>query len=367
MDMKTWRHKILKSLGHSLVCVTITYFLTTCSSPTDPTKELNLQGNWQTDVLEGIKINVLEPDGEGILVGTEKGLYRWTTDGLVSLGLHNQEIRGIVRLKEKYLLASVKASHFSSGDTTLFRSRNDGNSWEPFLNNFGGNDGIYTWIDSGPVTSHALSDTIYIRGNMSIARSVDGGQSWEVVHGKWDAWGGFGALIKADPQHEGLIWAGGISALSQAYLWKSSDYGDNWVNLTDDLSDNVEAVARDAITHPEDPDKVLVGLGGAFAAANNVKKSTDGGESWRLVLEETGIHTFAKSIQKSDLIYASGRDASTKLFFAYTSDFGETWEKEIFEEGPSVVTTYDQAVMMIDGQEILFLGTDQGLFSFRFE
>jgi photosystem II stability/assembly factor-like uncharacterized protein len=137
--------------------------------------------------------------------------------------------------------------------------------------------------------------------------------------------------------------------------------------VRDGLSDNAEAIAYDVMTHPDDPDKVLAGLGGVIAASNKVMKSTDGGESWRLVLEKTGVHSFALSLANPGRIYASGRDASTQLFFASTTDFGETWEKEIFEEGPSVVTTNDLAVMEIGGREVLFFATDHGLYSFRFE
>jgi photosystem II stability/assembly factor-like uncharacterized protein len=118
------------------------------------------------------------------------------------------------------------------------------------------------------------------------------------------------------------------------------------------------------MTHPDDPERVLAGLGGTIAASNKVMKSTDGGENWEKVLENTGVHTFARSLQHPDLVYASGRDPSTKLFFAYTTDFGETWEKHIFEEGPDIVTTNDMEVMIIDGKEVIFFGTDKGLISF---
>ena len=40
------------------------------------------------------------------------------------------------------------------------------------------------------------------------------------------------------------------------------------------------------------------------------------------------------------------------------------WEKQIFKEGPDLVTTNDMAVMTIDGKEVIFFGTDKGLFTF---
>jgi hypothetical protein len=184
-----------------------------------------------------------------------------------------------------------------------------------------------------------------------------------VVGGRWDSWGGGSSpLLHIDPYHEGRIWTGGISILSEVLLWKIYDYRkswDEWVDVRKGLSDNVEAMAYTVTTHPINRGKVLVGL--SWAA----RKSTDGGQSWRTVLDETGIYSFARSLQHPNVIYAGGRISSGKLYFAATVDFEETWQKEIFEEGPYPITTNDLAVQVIDGQEVLFLGTDRGLYSFE--
>ena len=359
---------VIAHLNTLFLWVIVGILLVSCgSTATDAIGELNLQEYWQRQGFEQTEVTVLKNDGKGLLIGTENGLFRLEEQSFFALGLNDYEIRGISRFDDNSLLAGVKASDFSSGDTTLFRSQNDGKSWQPFMNNFGGNE-KFTWIDKGPSEIGFSSDTVFIRGNGSVVRSVNGGRHWEIVLGKWNNYGGLAALLYLDPYNRGKIWAGGVSALSQAYLYKSSNYGDGkWINVTDGLSENVEAIAYDAITYPEKSDFVLVGLGGATTLSNNVKKSTDGGTSWRVVLDSTGVHAFARSQRDPEVIYASGRDSSTNLFFVATRDFGETWEKTIFEEGPSVVTTNDLAVMEIDGKEVLFLGTDQGLFSYVFE
>jgi len=330
---------------------------------TDSGEAISLDGSWNFAGLEGVKINVLEPDEDGILVGTGVGLFKWKEDEFVSVGLVDYELRGMTRLKNNNILATVMASGFSSGDTTIFKSKNNGDSWGPYLNNFGGDEGKYTWIDSGPKSTNPPSDTIFIRGSVSTIRSLDGGQSWEALD-RWNAWGGSGVLLYIDPYQSKRIWAGGVSALSQAYLWKSVDNGESWENVSDGLSHNVEGVAYDVVTHSGDADKVLTGLGGG---SNRVMKSTDGGENWEMVLENTAVHTFARSPQNPNLIYASGRDVTGKLFFAYTSNFGDTWEKQIFEEGSERVATNDMDVMMIDGKEVIFFGTDKGLYTYEVE
>lgn len=184
-----------------------------------------------------------------------------------------------------------------------------------------------------------------------------------------DSWGGYGGLLYIDPWHEGRIWVGGISPLSEVLLTKLNDYRkgwNEWIDVKEGLSPNIEAVAFEIITHRDNPDLVLAGLGGGVAQANNVKKSTDGGQIWHnTVLEKTGVHAFARSVIHPNIIYASGRDASGKVHFAATVNFGETWGKQTFEEGPSSITVNDLAVQVIDGQEVLFLGTNQGLYSFH--
>lgn len=336
-----------------------------CSKTSTSVGDLSLEESWQWQGFEDASVTALVKEDEKLLIGTESGLFQLKEDKFISLGLEDHEIRGVVRLKENSLISGVKASDFSSGDNTLFKSKNEGKDWEPFLNNFGGDEN-YTWLDRGPSAANSPSDTIFVRGNGSVIRSLNGGEHWDLVLGDWESYGGFAALLYIDPHHQGHIWAGGVNSLSRPYLYKSVDYGDNWTTVTDGLTENTETIVYDVITLLEDPDLVLAGLGGSIEAANNVRKSTDGGESWDIVLEETGVHAFARSIRNPEIIYASGRDSSTKLFFAVTYDFGETWEKEIFEEGPSPVTTHDISVMTIEGREVMFFGTDQGLFSYTF-
>jgi hypothetical protein len=351
----------------SLLLVFVLVFLssvyTGCSSTPPSSAELDLDGNWQLHHLEGTKITVLEPDEEGLFVGTEAGLFQLQGTELVPLGLEEHEIVGVVRLKNGELLASVREWVFGSGNPTLFKTVNK-ETWKPFINNFGGEEGKYTLIERGPIAPYHKSDTLFVRGSGgNIILFANGGQNWDVVGGRWDSWGGGSSpLLHIDPYHEGRIWTGGISILSEVLLWKIYDYRkswDEWVDVRKGLSDNVEAMAYTVTTHPINRGKVLVGL--SWAA----RKSTDGGQSWRTSLEKTGVRAFARSLQHPNVIYAGGRISSGKLYFAATVDFEETWQKEIFEEGPYPITTNDLAVQVIDGQEVLFLGTDRGLYSFE--
>jgi len=323
--------------------------------------DIEVDPGWTPNGLSGTEVTVLKNDGEGLLIGTEDGLYRLAGKKLVSLGLKGEEIRSVIQLKEGSLLAGIRT--LPSELPPLVRSRDEGKSWEPFKNGF--RDDANALVSTVPV-----SDTLYAQGSSTraIVRSTDSGRSWQIVAGFWDNFGGLGVFVKVDPFHPGRIWSGGTSAFFLAYLTKLLDNGERFEGTGfEEDTGGIGGTTYDVMTHPEDPDLVLAGLGGSSAKANAIRKSTDGGQSWQVALEKIFTRTFARSLRNPEVIYASGRDPSGKLIFARTSDFGETWEREIFEESPSPITTNDLAVLTIEGSEVLFFGTDQGLFSFGFE
>jgi len=215
----------------------------------------------------------------------------------------------VVRLDEKAILAG------SGGSPVLMRSENQGASWEPFQNNYGGDEGLSHVQNLKSITQY--SDTLYTSAQGGVvARSVDGGHNWELMNGIWDNFGGLGTLLYVDPYYPGRIWSGGVHAIPQLYLIKSDDYGENWTEVSEAVQpQRGGAIPYVILTHPNDTGKILVGL------SNAIKASNDSGETWQTVLKETGIRSLASGNQHPDLIYASGRDyissqnISGKLFF----------------------------------------------------
>lgn len=355
--------KILSGICSSaLAYLFVHVMLISCS--TNPVNQIELEPGWNRDALAGTEITLIEPDGRNLLIGTEDGLFLRTERGVKRLGLKGRGILGVVRLDANTILAGGPDS------PTIMRSNNDGKSWSSYVNNFGGSIELQTVNDFSSL--RLFSDTLFAVGTAGgvTAQSNNRGQSWELVTGRWDNFGGLANFVKSDSFYSGRIWTGGVGAFSQPYLILSEDYGGTW-EAFDSLkkidSVIVEAITYDVMTHPQQPDWILAGMGGAVTLANNVRKSIDGGQSWQLSLEATGVHAFARSARNPERIYASGRDGSGKLFFVATTDFGEKWEKNIFDESPVPIIVNDLGVMTIEGNEVLFLGTDQGLYSYRFE
>lgn len=197
-----------------------------------------------------------------------------------------------------------------------------------------------------------------------VARSTNGGNSWKVVLGQWNSWGGLGTFIKMDPYYKGTVWAGGVNALSQPILLKSTDYGETWKGFN---AIDVEAVCRDVITAPNNKKIILAGFSGAKIKSNQIRKSTDGGKTWYTVLDSIYTLTLAHSARNPEIVYASGiKPKPSKLFFSVSPDFGDTWKLIIWKNGP-VRKINDMVTIMQNGREVLYLGTNKGVYSYTFK
>lgn len=65
---------------------------------------------------------------------------------------------------------------------------------------------------------------------LMVARSLNGGESWNLINGKyWDLWGGHSILLETDPYYKKRIWAGGSDPYGLAYLLKSTDAGERGI------------------------------------------------------------------------------------------------------------------------------------------
>lgn len=349
-----------------LIFVFATCLMLGCTTGQEP--EYEFMGSWELIGLQHTEIKLIEKDKEGLLIGTNAGLFHWKndTEEFIDLGLNQDEIRGVVRFSDETLLAGIKSSGFSSGDTTLFRLRQGAETWEPFVNNFGGETGEYTFISKGPLKKTGVSDTIWVRIGNAVARSTDKGNHWELVVGSWDSWGGSALLFYFDPYRNGYIWIGGVSALSQVNLYKTIDNGNNWTNVTSGLSDGTEAAAYDVITFQSKSNVILAGLSGTINDALRIRKSTDEGETWNTVYSDAGIHSFTHSVQTPEIVYASGINSEGRLFFLASDDFGDTWETVKFPDSPIQIHVNDMVSVMEAGTEVLYLGTNKGLYSYTF-
>ncbi|MBD3616950.1 MAG: hypothetical protein HUJ22_10290 [Gracilimonas sp.] len=361
------RNRLLKTCV-LLIFMHATFVVISCTTGPN-TDDFLLKGSWNQEGLQHAEINVIKEDEEGILFGTDSGLLQWDeyAKEFYSLGLSDEQVIGVVKFNDGVFLVGTKASGFSSGDTTLFRLGHGATNWDPFMNNFGGETGEYTFISKGPLKRQNTSGTVWVRAGNAVARSDDKGNKWELISGNWGSWGGAAVLFYLDPFHQDNVWVGGVSALSQANLYNTTDRGSTWTDVSAGLSDDIEAVAYDVISYPNNSNIILTGLSGSVPEAFKIKKSTDMGKNWKTVNHEVGIHCFTHSAANSEIVYASGRNSEGRLFFLASGDFGDTWQTIDHPESPTGIRVNDMVSVMEAGEEVLYLGTNKGVYSFIFD
>lgn len=348
-----------------LTALTMAAGCSTSSGPPVP----DITGQWQQASLNGISVNNLSIFKERLYAATDSGLYMSSTvDGSAhswtSLGLEKKKIIDMVFLLNNKFLAAIFVPG-GTGESSFFLSADQGQTWKPHMGNYGGEDGKWTWVESLAAASKP-SDTLFARSNgPTIARSTDGGKSWSLVKGSWDSWGGAAVLVQVDPYHTGRVWAGGVNHISLPYLFKSTDGGTTWEKLEN--AGTTAQVCYDVVTHPENEGLVLAGFAGAKEEALQIRKSVDGGQTWKTVLEDIGVLTLENSVRNAEGIYASGRNTEGTPFFVASTNFGDTWEMVQMEESPTDIQVNDMVSMMVGGEEVLYLGTNKGVYSYRFE
>ncbi len=356
---------------HLLGCifVLIGTLLVSCVTDSSSNQAITFDGSWETSGLSETTINNLSTFEGFMYAATDSGLYKKSLDDKqntwASLGLEAQEVINTVFLRDDKLLTAIRFDTVNEGKTTLFLSNNNGESWQPWLNNFGGETGEYTHVSS-ITTASKPSDTIYVQSaERTIVRSVNGGQSWKIVTGDWNHFGGAPRTIYSDPYFKGRVWATGATPFESPYLLVSEDNGKNWTYLKQ-ISTSAQ-ICTDVISNPNNPNTILASLAGGFEQSNQIRKSTDGGQSWTTTFNNATVYTLTHSIRNPETVYASGRNADGTLFFAASGDFGDSWQTVAMPDSPTGIQVNDMVSVSEGGQEVLYLGTNKGLYSYRFE
>ena len=341
-----------------------------CGTDSDPgSAKISLEGSFAQAGLPGLKVNTFNQFEGNVYVATDGGLYRTQLGNKEksweSLGLIEENVADIVFLPQGELMVAISLIFINDGEPTLFLSKDEGQSWQTWVNNYGGETGEYTFISS-LATPTTPSDTIFAHGaDRTVARSVDGGQLWELVTGRWDNFGGASRSVYINASQQETIWISGATALGQPYILKSKNNGESWDDLN--ILENVEAICFDIITPLNNRNVVLAGLGSGFAQALVIRKSTDGGQTWGTVFEGINTFTLAQSPKDDRVVYASGVNARGQLFFIASNDFGDSWQTVEFEGGPTQIRVNDMVSVLQNGKEVLYFGTNKGVYSFTFE
>lgn len=230
----------------SILCGFFSAILISCTTNSDFSAELNIDGSFNIVSEDQKVIHELKIHNDKLLAGTDSGLYRLRPANGIweSLGIDSAEVRTFINFSSQELWA---ASNFDNGDSlTIAKTTNGGKTWVPFLNNYGGMES--RTIPTSLVRLDISSPILYAAGSLlTIAQSTNQAETWRVQLGSWE---GFGSIkfITVRPEKPEVLWSGGTTATFTPYLVKSSDGGNSWQRIT--ILENVETTVYDVAIHP---------------------------------------------------------------------------------------------------------------------
>jgi len=205
-------------------------------------------------------------------------------------------------------------------------------------------------MTSGRVADFAVNPENHSEWYVAIAsgnvwKTTNNGTTFKPV---FDNYGSYSTgVITIDPGNPNVVWLGTGENNHQRALaygdgvYKSEDGGASWKNMGLKESRHVGGIVVD----PRNPDVVFVAAEGSAwgpGGDRGLYKTTDGGETWRKVLEiseHTGVNNVVIDPVDPDVMYATSEQRRRHVFTKIgggpesavyrSADGGETWEKSM--------------------------------------
>lgn len=221
------------------------------------------------------------------------GVYKTKDGGKTWRHLGLKETQAVARIRihptnpDIVYVAALGHPYGDNEERGVFRSRDGGNSWDKVL---------YVSPKAGAV------DLIIDRNDPNVLYA----STWEVQRKAWKMWGGGG----------------------DSKLWKSTDGGDTWTDLTSNTGMPAPPIGKIGVTvSPADSNRVW-----AIVEANEggVFRSDDGGQTWERTNDERKLRQRAFYYSR---IYADPWDKETvyclNTGFYKSNDGGKTFDTTI--------------------------------------
>ncbi len=354
-----------RALQFPVIFCLLVFIATGCSTDSGDPDPLSVSGRFESLQFTEQDVFNIDVQGNTLFAGTDDGFMVFDLESGERTGHHKpgSSVPSFLILNEAFWLIST-AYRDGSQENAIFKSEDQGESWIHYTNGYAEERDRERRLTPTTMDYHLENDVpvIFARTlpSLFVARSTDGGANWENVQGDWSNPSiGAARFIKIDKNNSENIWAGGAGSLFNPYLIKSTNGGDDW-EFVDILPNSGNTVFDVAIRHQRSS-HVLAGVGGG------ILKTTNSGTEWETVYTGIDAYTFMKSSRNPGVIFTSGRSATGILFFLASNNFGDTWELQEFHEGPTELFVYDMVSVVESEEEVLYFGTNKGVFTFRFD
>ena len=203
-------------------------------------------------------------------------------------------------------------------------------------------------LTGGRVTDFAVDPRNRARYFAALAsggvwKTENAGTTWKPV---FDTQSSYSiGCVELEPGNPNVVWVGtGENNSQRSVSWgdgvyKSLDGGQTWERMGLEASEHIGMIAID----PRDPETVFVAAQGPLWKAGGDRglyKTTDGGQTWRKVLEideHTGVNEVHFDPRDPDILYASSYQRRRRVWTLInggpgsaiwkSTDGGETWRK----------------------------------------
>jgi len=234
--------------------------------------------------------------------------------------------------------------YFASTGGGIWKTYDAGSTWEPMSDGyFGGSMGSVAVSESDTAVVYAGGGEKTVRGNVSfghgIWKSIDAGETW--ARAGLDK-SRFVARLRIHPENPDVVYAAVLGDIFKPDptrgVYKTTDGGETWEQL---LFTNDTAGAVDLILSPDDPETIYASTWelqrtpyslSSGGPGSGLFKSTDGGETWVDLTDKEGFPTgilgiigITVSPVNSNRLYAIVENENGGVFTSL--DAGETWEK----------------------------------------
>lgn len=314
--------------------------------------------SWNYLGLDGHVVNKIQLHQNRIYAATDQGFYAIDRNSQNQnwelLGFEDKICQSFIIVDQDEIIVSL-VNRVDMDETGIFKTTNGGESWTA-LGSFGSEDGHEPAFD---ISMHPDDpSTLYGVGYNVVARSGDGGESWEPIYGEWQGFASGMDFVFPNPHQPEELWAGGQNAIEQGMLLHSPDGGENWQQWLDLVE--APSVPKDIAFHPTNADEIYVGFEGGLI------KTGDNGEEWEtLIQDDESRFFFGISIPQAtpETVYTAGwlkRFDDPQPFIIYRSkDGGENWQEHTNDE-VDFGGVYDMDLISEGGKDKLYIGLYKG-------